>query len=94
MNKQKLKFLRSLAHERKPYIWIGQHGLTEAVIEELQKALDQHELLKIKLRVGDRDERDKVCDDICDKCDAILIQKIGNTATVFRANKETPVIQF
>ncbi len=93
LNKGQKKYLRSLAHDSKPIIWIGQHGLTGNVLEELDIALNHHELVKIKVRVGEREEREKVCDAICEKMHAELIKKIGNTATVFRRNKEEPVIK-
>ena len=93
LNKQKLKYLRSLAHDRKAVIWVGQHGLSDSVLEEINSALAHHELIKIKLRVGDRIERERICDDICVKASADLIQKIGNTVTVYRRNTEVPVIQ-
>ena len=94
IDKQQLKYLCSLAHDSKPVIWIGQHGLTDNVLEELNNALDHHELVKIKVRVGDREEREKVTADICEKTSAELIKKIGNTVTVFRRNEEEPVIKF
>ncbi len=93
LNKQQLKYLRSLAHDRKAVIWVGQHGLSKSVLEELNSALAHHELIKIKLHVGDRIERERICDDICVKASAELIQKIGNTVTVYRRNTEAPVIQ-
>jgi RNA-binding protein len=94
ISKIQKKYLRSLAHDSKPVIWIGQHGLTANVLEEVNSALDHHELVKIKLRVGDREDREKVIVDICEKTSAELIKKIGNTATVFRRNEEEPVIKF
>jgi RNA-binding protein len=94
INKAQKKYLRSLAHDCKPVIWIGQHGLTDNVMEEINIALDHHELIKIKLRVGEREEREKVTGDICTKTKAETIQKIGNTLTLYRRNDETPVIQF
>ncbi len=94
LNKQKLKFLRSLAHDASPIIWIGQHGLSENVQEELQRALDHHELVKIKLRVGERSEREKISQSLCEITGAELVQKIGNTLTVYRANKKEAVISF
>ena len=83
-----------MAHERKPVIWIGQHGLTDNVMEEINTALDHHELIKIKLRVGDREEREQACIDICAKTKAALVQKIGNTVSLYRRNDDAPVIQF
>ena len=94
IKKEQKKYLRSLAHDSKPIIWIGQHGLTDNVLEELENALSHHELVKIKIRVGDREEREKVTAAICEKTGAELIKKIGNTATVFRRNTEQPVIVF
>lgn len=94
INKAQKKYLRSLAHERKPVVWIGQHGLTGNVMEEINIALDHHELIKVKLRVGEREEREKVTDDLYSKTKAELIQKIGNTVTLYRRNDKTPVIQF
>jgi len=92
ITKGQKKHLRSLAHDSKPIIWIGQHGLSTNVIEELNSALDHHELVKIKLRVGEREERDKLIADISEKTKAILVKKIGNTAIFFRRNEEQPVI--
>lgn len=94
ITKLQIKYLRSLAHERKPVIWIGQHGLTDNVMDEINIALDHHELIKIKLRVGEREERERACIDICAKTKATLIQKIGNTASIYRRNDDAPVIQF
>ena len=93
MNKHQLKYLRSLANNRKPVIWVGQHGLSDSVLEEINISLAHHELIKIKLRMGKRVERERICDDICVKTRAELIQKIGNTVTVYRRNTEVPVIQ-
>ncbi len=54
ITKTQQKFLRSKAHHLKPVLWIGQNGLTESVTAEIELALNHHELIKIKLRVGDR----------------------------------------
>ena len=94
LNKQKLKFLRSLAHEASPIIWIGQHGLSPNVLEEVQKALEHHELVKIKLRVGERSEREKVSQSLCELTGAELVQKIGNTLTLYKVNEKEAVINF
>lgn len=93
MNKQQLNFLRSLAHERKPVIWVGQQGLHESVLEEINAALDRHELVKIRLRVGDREAREKICGQICSRTNAVLVQKIGNTLSIYRRNDEAPVLK-
>ena len=58
-NNQK-KYLRSLAHDLKPFVMIGQHGLSESVIAEIESTMLKHELIKIKLRVNDRDEKQEI----------------------------------
>lgn len=93
-NKEKFKHLQKMAHNCKPVIWIGQHGLTENVINEIELALDHHELIKIKLRVGTREEKEKLITTICEDRKAQMIQKIGGTLTIYRPNPENPVIQF
>ena len=86
------KFLRKLAQNLDPVVWIGQNGLTDNVVDELNGALDNHELVKVKIRVGDRTIREQTITSLCEKSRAVLIQKIGNTVTLFRKNLEKPSI--
>jgi RNA-binding protein len=86
------KLLRSLSHPRKPIVAIGRNGLTEPVLIELERALDHHELVKIKVNISDRDERCAAIQTLCERTGAVLIQRIGFVATVFRRNKRHPVI--
>ncbi len=92
LSKKQIKFLRSKCHDLKPVVMLGQKGLTEAVINELSIALDHHELVKIKLSVDDRDTRKQVIDDICHQCLAEEVQAIGKTVSIYRLNKDKPVI--
>ena len=92
LSKKQEKFLRSLAHSKKPVIWVGQHGLTENVVTEIENALDHHELIKIKLRVGDRDTRDASIEDICSATGAEQVQRTGNIVTLYRKNMKKPGI--
>ena len=91
--KTQLKCLLSKAHHLKPVVWIGQNGLTESVTAELDAALDHHELIKIKLRVGNRDLRNKLIDDICQTLHCIKIQGIGSIVSIYRRNNNKPVIE-
>jgi len=84
MNKEQKKSLRSRAHNLKPIIWIGPAGLSDNLISEIRDALLHHELIKIKIRTGDRERRDQVIDSICDLTGAELVQKIGNSITIFQ----------
>ena len=92
LSKNQIKFLRSKCHDLKPVVMLGQKGLTEAVLNELDIALDHHELIKIKLSMEDRDARKQVIDEICRQCEAEEVQSIGKTLSIYRANKKDPVI--
>ncbi len=89
MNKKTLHQLRSLAHDLKPVVMIGAQGLTVAVHEEIERALEAHELIKIRVNAGDREQRKAMTDEICAKHEATLIQAIGHIATVFRVSSKT-----
>ncbi len=91
-NSQK-KFLRQSAHHLKPVIWVGQHGITDSLINEIEQALERHELIKIKLRMGEREERDIGINEICEKTGAENIQRVGNILTIYKKNREKPVIK-
>jgi RNA-binding protein len=92
ITKTQQKFLRSKAHHLKPVLWIGQNGLTESVTAEIESALDHHELIKIKLRVRDRELRNKMVADICQVTHAMKIQRIGNIVSVYRRNAKQDII--
>lgn len=93
LDKPTIKYLRSLAHALKPIVLMGQNGLTDAVTRELDGALDHHELVKIKLSGADREERQSRLDTLCETLEAVVVQQIGHTATLFRRNTKKPVIE-
>jgi RNA-binding protein len=78
------KYLRGLAHDKKPVVMVGAAGLTAGVLNELAQTLDRHELIKVKISVGDRDARDAIIDEMCQEVNATLVQRVGNIATVFK----------
>jgi len=88
------KQLRTLAHPRKPIVIVGQKGLTDNVMEEINLALEHHELIKVKVNVADRDERSSAVEHICKQTGADLVQRIGFIATLFKRNLKKPVIEF
>jgi RNA-binding protein len=92
LSKNQIKFLRSLCHDLKPVVMLGQKGLTNEVLHELDIALNHHELVKIKLSVDDREERAKMIDEICARSEAEKIQTIGKTISLYRPNLKKPVI--
>lgn len=89
-NKQ-IRHLRSLAHDLKPVVMVGDKGLTQAVLDEISSALEIHELIKVKIRAEERDERQQMIDKICQKTASANIQRIGHTLTLFKRNKEAKI---
>jgi RNA-binding protein len=89
--KQK-KHLRGLAHAREPVVLIGQGGLSPAISGELETALGAHELVKVRARVGDRDQRDTIFAELAQQTRSALVQRIGNVAVFYRPRKDSPRI--
>ena len=90
-NKQ-IKFLREMCHHIKPIVTLGGAGLTENVMSEIELALSHHELVKMKINTGDRDERKTIIDKIVAATGAALVQTIGHTASFYRKADE-PIIK-
>lgn len=78
--------LRGKAHTLKPIIIIGNHGLTPAVQNEINNALEVHELLKIRVNALNREERQLMTEEICSVQQADLIQSIGHIIVIYRKN--------
>ena len=89
--KQK-KYLRGLAHARDPVVLIGQGGLSPAVTSELATALGAHELVKVRARVGDREQRDTIFAELAQQTASQLVQRIGNVGVFYRARSDKPRI--
>jgi RNA-binding protein len=85
------RHLRGLGHHLKPVVIVGQHGLRDAVIDEIEQALDAHELVKIKI-VAERDERLRIGDEIAARTGAEAVHRIGQMQVMFRRNAKKPRI--
>lgn len=91
MNKkatQDQKQLRAIGHKLKPVVTIAGNGLSDTVLQEVERALQDHELIKVKLAVGDRDTRTAVATELCNQTGAQLVQSIGNIALIMRRAKK------
>lgn len=86
------RYLRGLAHGLKPVLLVGGKGITEGVVAELDLVLDTHELVKVKLAAEDRDTRDAWIADLAARADAVLVQRIGNTAVLYRGREKKPQV--
>lgn len=93
LSKKQIKFLRAKCHDLKAVIMLGQKGLTEEVLTEIEIALTHHELVKIKLAVDDREKRKQMISEICDRSQSEEVQSIGKTLSVYRVNPDKAVIE-
>lgn len=82
------RYLRSFAHELRPIILVGQKGVTQAVLAEFETALAHHELVKVKLAGGEREERAAAIEAMRAHANAEVVQAIGKTASFYRRNPE------
>ena len=88
--KQK-NYLRGIAHNKNPIVTIGGKGLTDAVMSEVELALDQHELLKIKLPTNSKAEKVALLAKITSQSNSEPVQLIGRVAVIFRASAEQKI---
>ncbi|KPK12865.1 MAG: RNA-binding protein [Acidithiobacillales bacterium SG8_45] len=88
LSESQKKYLRGLGHALKPVVMVGDAGLTDAVRAEFESSLEHHELIKVRVKVGERAERDTIIQALCKSGDAELVQRIGNMALVYRENPE------
>jgi RNA-binding protein len=86
-NTQK-KQLKGMGHSLKPVVIIGQHGMKQSIDDEIAIALKYHQLIKVKVGIGDRDLRDELIAQIGETHHAILVQRIGNIAVLYRFNPQ------
>lgn len=86
------KHLRGIGHHLQPVIIVGDAGVSDSLLKEFDSTINHHELIKVKVRAGDREQRDAVIDDLCKRGSAELVARIGNVALLYRANPEKPKV--
>jgi len=84
LNKTQRNHLRKLAHSLKPVVIIGQAGLTENIITEIDSSLEHHELIKVRLNATDKAARQQMIDTILEQTRAELVQAIGHICAIYR----------
>ena len=88
LNSEQRSQLRSLAHSLDPVVMIGDAGLTDAVLKEIDVSLNAHELIKIRVFGDDRQARLDMLESICSQMEAAPIQHIGKLLVIYRPKKE------
>ena len=86
LSQEQKKQFKSIGHHLKPVLTIADNGLSEGVMAELERALVDHELIKIQLRVAERDDRHALIEELCRSARCELVQSIGKVALVYRKN--------
>ena len=79
------KQLRAIGHSLKPIITVAQKGLSENIRTEIERALHDHELIKLKLVAPDREARQALNEEICREFAAICVQQVGHMILLYRA---------
>jgi RNA-binding protein len=92
LSERQRKHLRGLAHALKPVIRLGNAGLTQAVVRETVRALQDHELIKVKAPGDDREARDGVFAALAQQTASALVHRIGNVAVLYRPRPQLPRI--
>ncbi|KDE38736.1 MAG: YhbY family RNA-binding protein [Nitrincola lacisaponensis] len=80
---QKKRF-RTLGHQLNPIVMVAGNGLSENIQLETDRALEDHELIKVKFAVGDRELKRQLIQELCQIVEATLVQEIGNIALIYR----------
>jgi RNA-binding protein len=80
--------LKQSAHRLKPVVLVGQHGLTAAVMAEIDRALTDHELIKVRFRGMERLEREQEIGRAAVALAADVVSTIGGMAVLFRENPD------
>lgn len=88
LTQEQKKQFKSIGHHLKPIVTVADGGLTEGVLAELDRALHDHELIKIQLRLAEREDRKAIIDELCQKSSSILVQSIGKVALIYRKNQQ------
>ena len=86
LSKSQVKYLRGLAQSISPNVWLGKEGLSESVVKELNRALNDHELVKVKIQEEEKADFVELADTLSLKTGAELVQKIGRMAVYFQQN--------
>jgi len=89
LTEQQKKRLRGLGHKLKPVVTIGAGGISDTLLEELTRSLGHHELMKLKVNLGDRNKRDDAIQAVCEHSGAQLIQRVGNIGLLFKKKKKS-----
>lgn len=88
LSSEQKKSLRGIAHHLDPVVAVSERGLSEGIIEETERALNDHELIKVKVFDNDRTVRQDIANELAEKTGSVVVQKIGKIAILYRNNPQ------
>lgn len=91
LNKKQIQHLKGVAHSLKPIVLLGNNGLTEAVVAEIDYALNHHELIKVKIPTDDKETKALIVEAICRETKSTQVQVIGKTLVIYRESAEKKI---
>lgn len=86
LTERQKKHLRRLGHDLHPIVLIGQRGMNSGVVEELKLALEHHELVKLRVRAGSREDRDAILAELASQSASEFVYRIGNVGLFYKKN--------
>jgi RNA-binding protein len=78
--------LRQVAHHLQPIVTIAERGITDGLLEETRRALNDHEVIKAKVNVADRTSRKEIAETLSTQCGSEIVQVIGKVWVLYRPN--------
>jgi RNA-binding protein len=92
LNSKQTSHLRAISHNLNPVVMIGNNGLTEQVLREIEVSLNAHELIKVKVFSDDRELRKSLLETICEKTGAAPIHHIGKQLVIYRPADKPKIV--
>lgn len=92
LSNQHIRHLRGLAHHLKPVLMVGEKGLSDGLLAELELVLDSHELIKVSIASLDREQRRLLTEALCQHSGAEVVQVIGKISVLYRRAKQPRLV--
>ncbi len=93
MNGKQRAYLKSLANTLNPLLQVGKNGISDSFIKQLDKSLEDHELVKINVLNNSPDEAKDIIGEILEATGSEFVQQLGNKLTIYRESKENKKIE-
>jgi RNA-binding protein len=90
LTEKQRRHLRGLAHPLKPLVTVGNAGLTDGVVSETHRALQDHELIKVRVSGKDRADRDALILTLGERSASAVVTRIGHIAVLYKARPKLP----